>query len=107
MEADYASVVAGMSNALTIDSCDPKRMMFDSLDLLAHEIITNPSKRMERKGQLEVLNACTCTFSTIVVHSHRRMLCGGIVTTGMCRYWQGRIGPVSYTHLTLPTILRV
>ena len=29
-------------------------MMFDSIDLLAYEIITNPSKRAERKGQLEV-----------------------------------------------------
>ena len=28
-------------------------MMFDSIDLLAYEIITNPSKRAERKGQLE------------------------------------------------------
>lgn len=37
-----------------IDPCDPKRMMFDSIDLLAYEIITNPSKRAERKGQLEV-----------------------------------------------------
>ena len=47
-DAAPAAVVA------TIDPCDPKRMMFDSLDLLAYEIITNPSKRMERKGQLEV-----------------------------------------------------
>ena len=40
--------------AVAIDPCDPKRMMFDSIDLLAYEIITNPSKRAERKGQLEV-----------------------------------------------------
>ena len=40
--------------AAVIDPCDPKRLMFDSIDLLAYEIITNPSKRAERKGQLEV-----------------------------------------------------
>ena len=51
-DAAPAAVVA------TIDPCDPKRMMFDSLDLLAYEIITNPSKRMERKGQLEVRHMC-------------------------------------------------
>ena len=51
-DAAPAAVVA------TIDPCDPKRMMFDSLDLLAYEIITNPSKRMERKGQLEVGHMC-------------------------------------------------
>ena len=49
--------------AAVIDPCDPKRLMFDSIDLLAYEIITNPSKRAERKGQLEVgliLFACVC-----------------------------------------------
>lgn len=45
---------APVGTVATIDPCDPKRMMFDSIDLLAHEIITNPSKRLERKGQLEV-----------------------------------------------------
>ena len=53
--------------AMMIDPCDPKRMIFDSVDLLAYEIIANPSKRAERKGQLEVgfllvwfgLHSCT------------------------------------------------
>ena len=49
-----AAADAAPAAVVTIDPCDPKRMMFDSLDLLAYEIITNPSKRLERKGQLEV-----------------------------------------------------
>ena len=53
-----AAADAAPAAVATIDPCDPKRMMFDSLDLLAYEIITNPSKRLERKGQLEVRHMC-------------------------------------------------
>ena len=60
-DAAAAADAAPAAVVATIDPCDPKRMMFDSLDLLAYEIITNPSKRMERKGQLEVRHMCqTC-----------------------------------------------
>ena len=57
-DAAAAADAAPAAVVATIDPCDPKRMMFDSLDLLAYEIITNPSKRMERKGQLEVRPMC-------------------------------------------------
>ena len=52
--AAAAAAAAAPPEPAVIDPCDPKRMMFDSIDLLAYEIITNPSKRAERKGQLEV-----------------------------------------------------
>ena len=62
-DAAAAADAAPAAVVATIDPCDPKRMMFDSLDLLAYEIITNPSKRMERKGQLEVRPMCqTCVL---------------------------------------------
>ena len=62
-DAAAAAADAAPAAVVTIDPCDPKRMMFDSLDLLAYEIITNPSKRMERKGQLEVraTDRCECS----------------------------------------------
>ena len=62
-DAAAAADAAPAAAVATIDPCDPKRMMFDSLDLLAYEIITNPPKRMERKGQLEVRPMCqTCVL---------------------------------------------
>ena len=60
--------------AAVIDPCDPKRLMFDSIDLLAYEIITNPSKRAERKGQLEVgvfrLRICLCRINLYMYVYH-------------------------------------
>ena len=69
-----AAADAAPAAVVTIDPCDPKRMMFDSLDLLAYEIITNPSKRLERKGQLEVRHMCQTCVCTLML----RIMCTGV-----------------------------
>ena len=47
-----AAAAAAPAAPAVIDPCDPKRMVFDSIDLIAYEIITNPAARTDKSSPI-------------------------------------------------------
>ena len=104
-----AAAAAAPAAIMSIDSCDPKRMMFDSLDLLAHEVITNPSKRMERKGQLEVRHMCQTMCLHVDVENYVYRVWLADVMSGFGRCGLLRRDPLAcgYWYLFHSVVLRL